>query len=68
MLKKIFRQVDRVFLFFEEWSLFVAVCIALLAAMANVVLRKTTSDFNIYWSDEIVRKVIFFTTYIGACT
>jgi TRAP-type C4-dicarboxylate transport system permease small subunit len=65
MLEKIFRKIDRVFLFFEEWSLFVAVCVALLTAMANVVLRKTTNNFNIYWSDEIVRKVIFFTTYIG---
>lgn len=67
MLKKIFRTVDRGFLFVEDWSLFIAVCIALLTAMANVVLRKATSSVSLYWSDEVVRKVIFFSTYIG-CT
>lgn len=65
MLKKTFKVIDRSFLFVEEWSLFVAVAIALLTAMANVVLRKLTSDISLYWSDEVVRKVIFFATYIG---
>jgi TRAP-type C4-dicarboxylate transport system permease small subunit len=65
MLKKTFRTVDRVFQFVEEWSLFFAVCAALLTAMANVVLRKTTDNYSLYWSDEVVRKVIFFSTYIG---
>lgn len=49
----------------EEWSLFIAVCTALITAMANVLLRKVTSDMSLYWSDEVVRKVIFFSTYIG---
>jgi len=65
MLKKVFQKIDKIFLFAEEWSLFIAVCIALLTAMANVVLRKTTNSFNLYWSDEVVRKVIYFSTYIG---
>jgi len=65
MLKKIFRTVDRALQFFEEWSLFIAVCAALLTAMANVVLRKTTDNYSLYWSDEVVRKVIYFSTYIG---
>ncbi len=65
MLKKVFTKVDRVFLFVEEWSLFTAVSLALLTAMANVILRKTTNNFNLYWSDEVVRKVIYFSTYIG---
>jgi len=65
MLKKFFRSIDRTFLIVEEWSLFISVVIALCVAMANVVLRKLTSDVNLYWSDEVVRKVIFFSTYIG---
>lgn len=65
MLKKLFKSIDRVFLFVEEWSLFVAVCVALVTAMANVILRKATSDYSLYWSDEVVRKVIYFSTYIG---
>jgi len=65
MLKKTFRTIDRTFQFVEEWSLFTTVCIALIVAMANVLLRKLTSDVNLYWSDEVVRKVIYFTTFIG---
>ncbi len=65
MLKKVFKAIDRLFLFVEEWSLFLTVSIALITAMANVVLRKLTSDISLYWSDEIVRKVIFFSTYFG---
>ena len=33
--------------------------------MANVLLRKLTSDVNLYWSDEVVRKTIYFSTYVG---
>lgn len=65
MLKKTFRRIDRGLLFVEGWALFLAVAVALVAAMANIVLRKTT-HLNLYWSDEVVRKVIYFTTYIGA--
>ena len=65
MLTKIFRTIDRIMLHIEEWSLFVAVCVALFTAMANVILRKLTNDLSLYWSDEVVRKVIFFSTYIG---
>lgn len=65
MFKRLFKPVDRVFCFIEEWSLFAAVTVALLTAMANVILRKATSDYSLYWSDEVVRKVIFFSTYIG---
>ncbi len=64
-LKKTFKAIDRSLLFVEEWSLFAAVAIALVTAMANVVLRKLTSEVSLYWSDEVVRKVIFFSTYIG---
>jgi C4-dicarboxylate transporter DctQ subunit len=64
-MKKIFKAVDRTFVFLEEWSLFITVAIALVSAMANIILRKTT-QVNLYWSDEVVRKVVYFTTYIGA--
>jgi len=66
MLRRIIRRIDRSFSHFEDWMLFITVSIALITAVANVVLRKTTSDLNLYWSDEVVRKVIFFSTYFGA--
>ena len=65
MLKKTFRIIDRTFSFVEDWTLVTAVSIALFTAMANVILRKTTDNFSLYWSDEVVRKVIYFSTYIG---
>ena len=65
MIKRFFKTLDRAFTLVEEWTLFLSVGVALLVAMANVVLRKLTSDVNLYWSDEIVRKVIFFSTYVG---
>ncbi len=65
MVKKIYRAIDCALVFIEDWSLFTAVCVALFSAMANVILRKSTDNFSLYWSDEIVRKVIFFSTYIG---
>ena len=65
MLRKLARAIDKSLTFFEDWSLFLTVAVALLTAMANVILRKATSTFSLYWSDEVVRKVIFFSTYIG---
>ena len=63
-MKKIFHYVDAVLNFIEEWTLFLSVVLALVVAMANIILRKT-SPISLYWSDEVVRKVIFLTTFIG---
>ena len=65
MYKKIFAKIDRSFSFIEEWTLFLSVGTALVVAMSNVLLRKLTSDINIYWSDEVVRKTIYISTYVG---
>lgn len=65
MLKKSFQVLDRFLTIVEDWTLFSTVAIALLVAMANIVLRKVTNDVNLYWSDEVVRKVIYIATYIG---
>lgn len=65
MLRRAFDKIDRTFVWFEDWSLMLAVCTALVVAMTNVLLRKLTSDINLYWSDEVVRKTIYVTTYIG---
>jgi C4-dicarboxylate transporter DctQ subunit len=66
MITRIFKAIDKGFTFIEDWSLFITVSVALITAMTNVILRKVTHDMNLYWSDEVVRKVIFFSTYIGA--
>ena len=64
-MKKLIYIIHRAFAFIEDWSLFITVMVALTVAIANVALRKLTSDVNLYWSDEVVRKTIFFTTYVG---
>lgn len=64
-MKKLFRVIDKSLGFIEDWTLFLTVAVALLSAMANVILRKMTADVSLFWSDEVVRKVIFFSTYIG---
>jgi TRAP-type C4-dicarboxylate transport system permease small subunit len=65
MLKNTIQKIDRFFIHLEDWSLLLTVCIALIVAMANVLLRKLTSDVNLFWSDEVVRKTLYFSTYIG---
>ena len=64
MLKKIFKTIDKVFSFFEEWTLFITVIVALIALFANVVLRYGF-NYSLAWSEELVREVIIYTTLIG---
>ncbi|MBW2539568.1 MAG: TRAP transporter small permease [Deltaproteobacteria bacterium] len=50
--------------FFEEWTLFVTVMVALVALFFNVVLRYGF-NYTLAWSEELVREVIIYTTFIG---
>ena len=58
------RRTDKYLLYFEEWSLFLTVMAALLSLFANVVLRYGF-NYSLAWSEELVREVITFTTFIG---
>jgi C4-dicarboxylate transporter DctQ subunit len=64
MIKKIFIYLDRILSFIEDWSLFVAVMVALMALFCNVVLRYGF-HYSLAWSEELVREVIILTTFIG---
>lgn len=64
MQRKTFQALDKVLAFIEDWTLFLSVSLALVVAMANIILRKFT-PVSLYWSDEVVRKVIFFSTFVG---
>ena len=46
MLRRVFEKIDRSFTLVEDWTLLLSVCIALIVAMANVLLRKLTADVN----------------------
>ena len=64
MFGKILDVLDRILTFFEEWTLFVTVIIALIALFFNVVLRYGF-NYTLAWSDELIREVIIYTTFIG---
>ena len=64
MFGKILNVIDKVLTFFEEWTLFITVMAALLALFVNVVLRYGF-NYTLAWSEELVREVIIFTTFIG---
>ena len=64
MIGKILDFLDKILTFFEEWTLFVSVIVALIALFINVVLRYGF-NYSLAWSEELVREVIIYTTFIG---
>ena len=64
MFGRILNLLDRVLTFFEEWTLFISVIVALVALFVNVVLRYGF-NYSLAWSEELVREVIIYTTFIG---
>jgi len=64
MFGKILNSLDKVMSFFEEWTLFISVLVALIALFFNVILRYGF-NYSLAWSEELVREVIIYTTFIG---
>ena len=64
MFGKILDFLDKILTFFEEWTLFISVVVALIALFFNVVLRYGF-NYSLAWSEELVREVIIYTTFIG---
>ena len=64
MLGKMLDALDKILTFFEEWTLFISVIVALIALFINVVLRYGF-NYSLAWSEELVREVIIYTTFIG---
>ena len=64
MFGKILDFLDKILTFFEEWTLFVSVMVALVALFFHVVLRYGF-NYSLAWPDELVREVIIYTTFIG---
>ena len=66
MFGKVLGFLDKVLSFFEEWTLFISVIVALIALFFNVILRYGF-NYSLAWSEELVREVIIYTTFIGCC-
>jgi len=64
MIGKVFNVIDKIFGFFEEWTLFVTTFVAMIALFIEVVLRYGFNH-SLPWSEELVREVIIYTTLIG---
>jgi TRAP-type C4-dicarboxylate transport system permease small subunit len=64
MFGKLLDYLDKILTFFEEWTLFISVIVALIALFINVVLRYGF-NYSLAWSEELVREVIIYTTFIG---
>lgn len=65
MFGKFFKKLDSFVTNIEEWTLFVIVNIALVALFVNVVLRYGF-NYTLAWSEELVRIVIIYSTFVGA--
>ena len=65
MLGKMLKKFDNMMTRIEEWTLFVIVIAALLSLFANVVLRYGF-NYTLAWSEELVRIVIIYSTFVGA--
>jgi TRAP-type C4-dicarboxylate transport system permease small subunit len=63
-MRKTLSIIDKILSFLEDWTLFVAVIAALIALFINVVLRYGF-NYSLAWSEELVREVIIYTTFIG---
>jgi C4-dicarboxylate transporter DctQ subunit len=66
MVAKTLKKLDIIISVFEDWTLFISVMVALVALFFNVVLRYGF-NYTLAWSEELVREVIIFTTFIGCC-
>ena len=64
MFGKILDFLDKILTFFEDWTLFITVMVALIALFVNVFLRYVF-NYTLAWSEELVRQVIIYTTLIG---
>jgi len=64
---KFFHYSDKVLTFFEEWTLFITVMVAMVAVFFNVILRYGF-NYSLAWSEELVREVIIYATFVGCAT
>ena len=65
MLGKFLKKLDTIATHIEEWTLFIIVMAALISLFINVVLRYGF-NYTLAWSEELVRIVIIYSTFVGA--
>lgn len=63
-LENFIKSMDKALTFFENWTLFVTVMVGLISLCVNVILRYGF-NYALAWSEELIRHIIIFTTFIG---
>lgn len=64
MISRILDNLDRALSWFEEWSLYLCVMVGMISLFINVVLRYGL-NYTLAWSEELIREIIIYTTFIG---
>lgn len=64
MFGRILNVLDKVLTVFEEWFLYLLVMVGLVSLFVGVVLRYEFS-YTLAWSEELIRDVIIYTTFLG---
>lgn len=64
MFTRILDALDKWLTFFEEWTLYLAVMVGLVSLFVNVILRYVFF-YSLAWSEELIREIIIYTTFIG---
>lgn len=67
MFRKVLFYMDKVLSFFEDWTLFLTVMVALITLFVSVVTRYTIT-YTLTWPEELVREVIMYSTFVGCAT
>ncbi len=67
MFDRTLRYLDKALTFFEEWSLFLTVIVALATLFVSVLTRYLMT-YTMTWPEELVREVIMYTTFVGCAT
>ncbi|MBI4775666.1 MAG: TRAP transporter small permease [Deltaproteobacteria bacterium] len=64
MIGTVIRFLDKILTFFEDWTLYLTVMVALISLFINVICRYGF-NYPLSWSEELIREVIIYTTLIG---
>lgn len=64
MVTRILNALDKALTWFEEWTLYLCVMVGMISLFVNVVLRYSI-NYTLAWSEELIREIIIFTTFIG---
>jgi C4-dicarboxylate transporter DctQ subunit len=64
MFGQILYFLDKILTVFEEWFLYLLVMVGLISLFVGVILRYEFS-YTLAWSDEIIRDVIIYSTFLG---